>query len=326
MAAGRPSQRRTTRILDDDASLDNLLQAAAEYEKKSLPDNTRRAYRNDWQDFRNWCIKRRHRFLPATPSTVALYLTACARSLKTSSLSRRLTVIGKVHKSAELPNPVTDTRVRKIWRGILRDKGQGVSRKSPTLTADLHKMLAALPEGLAGIRDRALILFGFAGAMRRSELVGLNLGDLQLTDDGFVVSLRRSKTDQTGRGRRIGIPYGKHLNTCPVRAMCEWLSAAQVTRGPLFRKVNRHGHLEGPRLSDKSVALIVKRAMTAAGYRAADFAGHSLRAGLATSAAMAGADERSIQNQTGHSSLKVLRTYIRDGSLFLNNAAKKAGL
>lgn len=264
--------------------------------------------------------------LPATPDTVALYLTAKARKLRTTSLSRRLTVIGKVHKAFGKSNPVADPRVRRVWRGILRDKGQAVNRKSPALTADLKRILGNLPAGLAGIRDRALILFGFAGAMRRSEIANLNLGDLQLTEEGFVVSIRRGKTDQTGRGRKIGIPYGQNPETCPVKAMRQWLSAAAITRGPLFRKVNRHGQLEGSRLSDKSVALIVKRAAKAAGLTPTDFSGHSLRAGLATSAAMAGADERSIQNQTGHASLKVLRTYIRDGSLFRNNAARKAGL
>lgn len=321
-----PPRRRRVSDLTEHIAIDELLEELARYEKKALPENTRRAYRNDWRDFRTWCERRQRMALPAKPETVALYLTARAKTHKVSSLSRRLTVIGKIHGAAGKPNPVKDERVRRVWQGILRDKGEATSRKTPTLVTDLRKMLRALPEGLAGSRDRALLLFGFAGAMRRSELVALNFGDLVLTDDGFVVTLRRSKTDQTGKGRRIGIPYGEHEETCPVKAMLAWLEQSGIERGALFRKVNRHGQLEGPRLSDKSVALVVKRVLKAAGINPANFSGHSLRAGLATAAAIAGVDERAIQEQTGHRSLKVLRTYIREGSLFRNNAARKVGL
>lgn len=310
----------------DDIPVEELLDEVSAYERKALPKNTKRAYAADWADFLAWCVKKRLAALPAKPDTVAMYLTTRARTHKVSSLSRRLTVIGKLHKAQGQPNPVTDERVKRVWRGIMRDKGEAQTRKKPALVKDLRKMMAVLPEGLAGVRDRAILLFGFAGAMRRSEIVALNWGDLELTDDGFAVQIRRGKTDQTGKGRRIGIPYGSYPETCPVKAMLAWIEAAEIERGPLFRKVNRHGHLEGTRLSDQSVAFIVKRSMKAAGVSPANFAGHSLRAGLATAAAMAGADERTIQEQTGHKSLKVLRTYIREGSLFRNNAAKKAGL
>lgn len=319
-------RRKHLSHLTEHIAIEELLEEVARYERKALPENTRRAYRNDWRDFRTWCERRQQMALPARPETVALYLTARAKTHKVSSLSRRLTVIGKIHGAAGKSNPVKDDRVRRLWQGILRDKGEAPSRKSPALIGDLRKMLKALPSGLSGIRDRALLLFGFAGAMRRSELVALNLGDLQLTDDGFVATLRRSKTDQTGKGRRIGIPFGEHEETCPVKAMLAWIEQSGIERGALFRKVNRHGQLEGPRLTDKSVALIVKRALKAAGINPANFSGHSLRAGLATAAAIAGVDERAIQEQTGHKSLKVLRTYIREGSLFRNNAARKVGL
>jgi site-specific recombinase XerD len=321
----RPVSRTSTH-LSDSIDIEDLLEELARLEKQALPENTRRAYRSDWRDFRSWCERRQRMAIPAKPETVALYLTARAKTHKTSSISRRLTVIGKVHKAAGKANPVTDDRVRRVWRGILRDKGQAADRKTPTLIGDLKKMLNELPDGLAGTRDRALLLFGFAGAMRRSEIVSLNVGDLQLSDDGFVVALRRSKTDQTGKGRRIGIPYGEHKETCPVKAMLAWMRESGIDRGALFRKVNRHGDLEGERLTDKSVALIVKRAAKATGINPKNFSGHSLRAGLATAAAIAGVDERAIQEQTGHKSLKVLRTYIREGSLWRNNAAKKVGL
>jgi len=169
-------------------------------------------------------------------------------------------------------------------------------------------------------------LVGFAGAFRRSELVGLDIGDLEFGRDGLVVTVRRSKTDQEGQGRRIGIPYGSHPETCPVRAAQYWGDVLDTASGPLFRRIDRHGHLGAGRLSDKAVALIIKRCARSAGLGSADLAGHSLRAGLATAAAAAGVSERAIMAQTGHRSLATVRKYIREGSLFLENAAGKVGL
>ena len=179
---------------------------------------------------------------------------------------------------------------------------------------------------LIACRDRALLLLGFAGAMRRSELVGLDVADVVETADGLVVTIRRSKTDQEGQGRKIGIPYGSKLATCPVRSVRAWKTRAKITEGPLFRQVNRHGKVLEGRLGDRTVALVVKRAVAATGVDAASYAGHSLRAGLATAAAMAGVSERVIQGQTGHKSLPILRRYIREGSLFRENAAAEVGL
>jgi integrase len=187
-------------------------------------------------------------------------------------------------------------------------------------------MLATLPEGLLGTRDRALLLIGFAGAFRRSELVGLNVEDASFTGDGLVVTLPRSKTDQEGEGRKVGIPYGSNPATCPVRSLRAWIETAGITAGPLFRSVNRYGRVQPGRLSDKAVALIVKRYAQASGRDARTFSGHSLRVGLVTAAAMAGASERAIMNQTGHRSTVMVRRYIRDASLFRDNAAARAGL
>ena len=179
---------------------------------------------------------------------------------------------------------------------------------------------------LIACRDRALLLLGFAGAMRRSELVGLDVADVVETADGLVVTIRRSKTDQEGQGRKIGIPYGSKLATCPVRSLRAWRARAKIKEGSLFRQVNRHGKVLEGRLGDRTVALVVKRAVAATGVDAASYAGHSLRAGLATAAAMAGVSERVIQGQTGHKSLPILRRYIREGSLFRENAAAEVGL
>ena len=187
-------------------------------------------------------------------------------------------------------------------------------------------MVTALPDGILGTRDRALLLVGFSSACRRSELVGLDHQDVQPTSDGLVLTLRRSKTDQEGAGRSIGVPYGSDPNTCPVRSLAAWLDASGITAGPIFRPINRHGHVGSSRLSDRSVALIVKKYAAAAGLGPQHYSGHSLRAGLATSAAAAGASERAIMAQTGHRSAAMVRRYIRDGSLFRENAAAVVGL
>ena len=177
-----------------------------------------------------------------------------------------------------------------------------------------------------GLRDRALILLGFAGAFRRSELVALDIEDCTFGKDGLTVTLRRRKTDQDGAGRKIGIPYGSNPETCPVRTIQSWTEQAGIACGPLFRSTNRHRRIQAGRLSPVDVARIVKKLAERAGLDPAKFAGHSLRAGHATSAAIAGASERSIMNQTGHRSVKMVRRYIRDGSLFRENSAGKLGL
>ena len=310
----------------DALSIEDLLREAQETAKHAMPASTLRSYRTDWRDFDRWCQRRKLSPLPATPSSVCAYLVVRARTLKTSTLRRRLMVIGKVHKIRGEVNLADDERVRKTWRGILRTKGEAQSRKAPLLIEDLRKMMTTLPDTLTGHRDRAVILLGFAGAMRRSELGALDVSDLELTKEGFVVAIRRSKTDQTGKGRKIGIPLGQHEETCPVRSLQKWLEQAKISEGPLFRKVNRFGRVEENRLVPYSVALIVKSAFKLIDRNPRRFGGHSLRAGLATSAAMAGVEERSIQEQTGHKSLKTLRSYIRDGNLFRNNAAGKIGL
>jgi integrase len=186
-------------------------------------------------------------------------------------------------------------------------------------------MVAATPESLLGARDRALLLLGFAGAFRRSELVALAVVDLDFTRDGLVVTLRRSKTHQEGEGRKLGVPFGSRPESCPVRAVQDWLQAAGISAGLVLRSINRHGHL-GTALTAHSVALVVKRYAAAAGLEAARYAGHSLRSGLATSAAVGGASERAIMAQTGYRSAAMVRRYIRDADLFRGNAAGLAGL
>jgi integrase len=216
--------------------------------------------------------------------------------------------------------------VKQFLQGLRRELGVAPVRKKPVLVADLQEILKQVPDSVLGKRDRALLLVGFTGAFRRSELVGLNVEDLEEMRDGMVVHIRRSKTDQEGEGRKLGIPPGAEESTCPVRALAEWRTAAGLNSGPLFRSVNRHGQVLGARLSGEGVAMVVKRYIEKLGYDPAQFAGHSLRSGLATSAAAAGKSERAIMNQTGHRSVTTLRRYIRDGNLFRENAAGGIGL
>ncbi len=299
---------------------------ASEYIRQAKAPNTLRAYRTDWTHFSAWCRKHGVIALPAEPGTVGMYLSAYAGKLKCSTLQRRISAISQAHQAANHPTPTGHPTVRNVWQGIRRAHGSAYSGKTPALTADIRRMVDTLPAGLVGTRDRALLLLGFAGAFRRSELVGLDREDLSVTNEGITVTLRRSKTDQEGQGRKVGIPYGSRPHTCPVRAMLAWYDVSGIATGPVFRAINRHGQLRHTRLTAQVVALIVKRYAEAAGLNPDLYAGHSLRAGLATSAASAGVSERAIMEQTGHKSVTMVRRYIREGSLFRENAAAQVGL
>ena len=306
--------------------LADIADRASAFAHRSKAENTIRAYRSDWCHFEGWCKAHGQSALPATPETVAMYVTDLSTTHKTATITRRISAISQAHQIAGLETPTKSSQVRLVLAGIRRTKGTAQAAKTPVLVDDLRQMIARLPENLLGVRDRALLLIGFAGAFRRSELVALDVADVGVTRDGLVVTIRRSKTDQEGEGRKIGIPYGSNPDTCPVRSLQDWLQHCRFTEGPLFRPIDRFGKVASIRLSAAAVADIVKRYAAAAGLKASDFAGHSLRSGLATSAAMAGASERAIMNQTGHRSVNTLRRYIRDGSLFRENAVALVGL
>jgi integrase len=299
---------------------------AREFIRASKAESTLRGYRSDWRNFVAWCEWHNVCPLPALPEVVASYIAECASHLKVGSIQRRLNAIAEAHKAVGLDSPTSAGMVRNTLKGIRRSLGTAPAQKAPALTDDIRAMVGVCDAGLIGLRDRALILLGFAGAFRRSEVVGLDLGDLDFGKDGLTVHLRRSKTDQDGKGRKIGIPYGSNPDTCPVRVLQSWLQAAGLAEGPAFLTINRHGQMLGSRLAAADVARVVKKLALRAGPDPARYAGHSLRAGHATSAAIAGASERSIMNQTGHRSVQMVRRYIRDGSLFRENSAGKLGL
>jgi integrase len=256
---------------------------------------------------------------------VASYLASQAATCKPATLARRLAAINAAHRMADVESPTTHEAVRLTLAGIRRTVGVAQRQVRPVMTDDLRRIVAAVPDDLTGARDRAILLVGFAGALRRSELVALTVSDLEFTDAGLVLSIRRSKTDQEGAGRQVGLPYGSN-GTCPVIALQAWLQAAGITTGPIFRRVDQHGHIGPHALQPAAVAQIVKRSVEAIGMDPDAFGGHSLRAGLATSAAQNGASETVIASQTGHRSTAMVRRYIRRGNLFKANAASAAGL
>jgi integrase len=299
---------------------------ARDFLRAAKAENTRRAYHADWAHFSGWCRAQGRETLPAAADTLVFYLTELARTHKVATLTRRVSAISQAHQAAGYASPTAESAVRAVMAGIRRSKGTAPLSKKPVLVSDLERMLAGLPDKFIGCRDRALLLVGFAGAFRRSELVALNWEDIETGKEGLTITVRRSKTDQEGQGRKIGIPYGRQAAHCPVRALETWRDAAGGDQGPVFRPVDRHGNPGHARLSDRAVARIVKRTLPGDGYDPRQYAGHSLRAGLATAAAQGGASERSIMNQTGHRSLGTVRRYIREGSLFQENAVSKTGL
>jgi len=304
-----------------------LVDSARSYAKASRAPRTLEAYRRAWQAFSTWCESKGLASLPAAPEAVALYLTARADAgRKPATIALDLAAIGAAHKSAGLPSPSLTESVRQVLAGIRRTMGVAQRRVAPLLPHELRAVSAAMPDGLLGVRDRALLLVGFAGAFRRSELAALEVRDLTFTEDGLEVLLRRSKTDQEGAGETKGLPCGSDLATCPVRSLKAWLEVAQLVDGPVFREVTRHGRLGTASLAGRSIARIVKRNASAAGLDAARYSGHSLRAGLATAAAKAGKSTLAIMRQTGHKSADMVARYVRDASLFDDNAAAGIGL
>ena len=305
-------------------ALQDLDRRAGDLARASLSPATLRAYRTAWVAFEAWCSGHGLQALPATPATLARYLAHIAPQRSVATITKALASIALAHRTNGHPSPTEDPQVRLEVRGIRRTYGRPARQKDPLLVPDLASVVAGLGQGLAGKRARALLLLGWAGAFRRSELVALDLEDLRHVPEGLVVLLERSKTDQEGEGRKVGIPRARRAELCAVAAVAAWVAAAELVDGSLFRAVDRHGNLRPPgRLRSGAVAQVVKRAAEAAGLPPAALAGHSLRSGFCTEAARAGASERAIMRQTGHRSTTTLRGYIRDGGMFLEHPGEK---
>jgi site-specific recombinase XerD len=296
--------------------------AAFDLAKAEKAPATRKAYGTDFRLFKVYCEAKGVSAIPAAPETVAAYIAAEAQTAKPSTIGRRIAAIRYAHKLAGLDTPTDAEGVKATMRGICRTFGGAKAKKAPAVAAKMLSMVATAPDRLSGLRDSALLLLGFAGAFRRSELVALDMADIEETQTGLLVTIRRSKTDQEAMGRTIAITRG-HV-ACPVKALREWLNAAGIVSGSLFRPINKSGTVAASRLTDRSVANIVKEYASRAGFDAATFSAHSLRSGFLTSAAAKGASIFKMMDQSGHKSIDTLRGYVRDAELFKDHAG--AGL
>lgn len=306
-------------------ALASAVEAARGFAASSRAENTRRAYASDWRAFTAWAEAAGVEAHPARPEAVAAYAAHLAGDgRKASTIGRALSSIATAHKVAGLASPCDAPVVRETMRGIRRTIGTAPAKRAPVDVATLRSLVSHLPAGLVGVRDRAMLACGVLGALRRSELVALDVADLAFTADGLEVTIRRSKTDQEAAGVTIGLPFAGDPAVCPVRALRAWLEAARVESGPVFRAVNRHGQVAGERLSDRAVHAIVCRYAAAAGLDASRFGAHSLRSGLATSAAKAGKPLDVIMRHGRWKSPRVAIGYVQRAALFTDNAA--AGL
>jgi len=304
-----------------------LFQEAKDYFDNADADNTKRSYRSDWIHFSNWCEKNNSVSLPVKPETLILYLTELAREFKASTIKRRLSTIARVHKENGFEaSLVYNQKVRRTLKGIHNKIGSNQAGKKPLLAEDIKAMVKDLNDTLKDSRDRAILLIGFAGTFRRSELSGLNVEDLNFVTDGVIITLRKSKTDQEGQGIKKGILCGENPKTCPVLALKNWLEISGLESGAVFRSFDIHGNLNENRLSDRGVALIVKRYAKKIGKDEKDFAGHSLRSGSVTQGAINGVNDRALMNQGGWRSRSMVDRYVKDANIFRNNLSGALGL
>jgi site-specific recombinase XerD len=300
----------------------DAVHAAEGFMAASRADATRRAYESDWADFSAWSSRAGRNALPADPLTVASYLSALAAAgLRISTIRRRVAAIGAKHRAAGLDHPGSHAGVTATLTGIARTIGSA-PRKKAALTAELlAKAVRKIPADLVGLRDRALLLLGFAAALRRSELVALTVADVERHAKGLVVHVRRSKSDQEGRGLAKAIPHGRKLNV--IAALDAWLTAAGITSGPVFRGVNPDRQcVKAERLSDRQVARIVKARCAAIGLDETSFAGHSLRSGYITTADEHGASLKAIGAHVGHAKVETTAGYVQVADAFRNHSGK----
>jgi len=307
------------RLFEGGIDLAELRRERAELAARSRARSTVVAYASGWRDFVAWCVAAGRSSLPASPDTVSLYVVDLARRGRLpATIAQRLAAIAAAHLEVGQASPTVHADVREVVAGVRRKLGTAPRHaKAPLAIEDLRAMVRMMPAGARGARDRCILLLGFASALRRSELSALDLADVRLERGGLVVMLRRSKTDQTGAGRELGIPRGVRRSTCPVRAYEAWLVERGHGPGPLFVQCDLNtGALSRRRLSGRGVAEVLKSAARRVGLDAARYGGHSLRAGCATAADGAGASAGVIMTRTLHKSPEMVQRYVRHGSLF----------
>ena len=298
--------------------------------KNSKANNTLRAYKADFKDFGAFCAKHGFKSIPTEPKVVSLYLTHLSAKSKISTIKRRLVSIGVVHK---LKGHYLDTKHPVIIENLMaikRKKGSIQIGKKPILINHLKQIINVIDEQkidkITKLRNRTIILIGFGGGFRRTELVSINYEDLEFVEEGVKIILRKSKTDQFGEGLVKGLPYFNNEKYCPVTSLKNWINFSKIKTGPIFRRFTKGSTLTSHRLTDQSVVLIIKYYLKIAGIENQNFSGHSLRSGFATVAAESGADERSIMAMTGHKTTQMVRRYIREANIFKNNALSKINI
>ena len=296
--------------------------------QSSKANNTVRAYKSDFKDFGLFCTQNGFKSLPSEPKIVSLYLTYLStKEAKMSTLKRRLVSIGVIHR---LKGHYLDTKHPSIIEnimGIKRRKGSIQKGKKPILLSHLKQLINVIDEqkseDIKKLRDRSIILIGFSGGFRRNEIVSLDYDDLDFVEEGLKIQIRKSKTDQFGEGSVKALPYFDSQKYCPVISLKNWINISKINAGSLFRRFSKGSRLSGNRLTDQTVALLIKEYLKIAGIDSKNYSGHSLRSGFATSAAEAGAEERNIMAMTGHKSTEMVRRYIKEANLFKNNALSK---
>ena len=296
--------------------------------RNSKADNTIRAYKSDFNDFGLFCAQNGFKSLPSEPKIISLYMTQLStKNVKMSTIRRRLVSIGVIHK---LKGHYLDTKhplIVENLMGIKRRKGSIQNGKKPLLINNLKRLINVIDqqkkEQIKIFRDRTIILIGFSGGFRRNEIVSLDYDDLDFVEEGLKINVKRSKTDQFGEGSIKGLPYFDNSQYCPVLSIKKWIEISKINSGALFRRFTKGSNLSEKRLTDQTVALLIKEYLDLAGINSKNYSGHSLRSGFATSAAEAGAEERTIMAMTGHKSTEMVRRYIKNADLFKNNALNK---
>jgi site-specific recombinase XerD len=296
--------------------------------QSSKANNTVRAYKSDFKDFGLFCAKNGFKSLPSEPRIVSLYLTYLStKDSKISTLKRRVVSIGVIHRLKGYYLDMKHPSIIENIMGIKRRKGSIQKSKKPILINNLKQLINVIDEenneDIKKLRDRSIILIGFSGGFRRNEIVSLDFEDLDFVEEGLKIQIRRSKTDQFGEGSVKALPYFDSSKYCPVISLKNWIEISKISTGPLFRRFVKGSKLSKNRLTDQTVALLIKQYLQLAGIDSKNYSGHSLRSGFATSAAESGAEERSIMDMTGHKSTEMVRRYIKEANLFKNNPLNK---
>ena len=298
--------------------------------KTSKSNNTLRAYKSDFKDFGSFCSNHGFNALPTEPKIVALYITHLSKNSKISTLRRRLVSISMVHKLKGHYLDVKHPIIIENLMGIRRSKGSLQKGKKPLLINHLKAIINVINEKkideVKKYRDKAIILIGFGGGFRRAEIISIDYEDLEFVPEGLKITVKKSKTDQYGEGMNKGLPYFRNETYCPVINLKKWLELSNIKSGAIFRRFSKGLSITNNRLTDQSVALIIKNYLNLAGIESSNYSGHSLRSGFATVAADSGADERSIMAMTGHKTTQMVRRYIREANIFKNNALNKIKL